>query len=159
MLEVEEEMIMAKDLLKIMLGQGSSSNEFGECLTKMCLNNEEMSKKICLVFVQQLGSTNQQDQIKNYLHSLTPFLLTEDSLKSKRIEWLLGFPQVTGRKNYNDDRFRFGVEIINLVNEDYRTFPSPLQNKVNEEVVLSICRKNAETLACITISFLITIMK
>ena len=92
LLEVEEEMIMTKDLLKIMLGQGSSSTEFGESLTKMCVDNEELSKKICLVFVQQLGSSNQQEQVKNYLVALTPFLLTEDSLKHKRMEWLLGFP-------------------------------------------------------------------
>lgn len=36
---VEEEMIMTKDLLKIMLGQGASSQDFGDCLTKMCTDN------------------------------------------------------------------------------------------------------------------------
>lgn len=96
--------------------------------------------------------------MKNYLQALKPFLLLQDSLKAKRMEWLLGIPQVTGRKGYNEDKYRFGVEIINLVNDDVRTFPSPLNNKINEEVLLSICRKQAESLAAAGLSFLVELM-
>lgn len=117
-----------------------------------------MSEKICAVFVAQVSSTNQIDQIKNFLQALKPFIKLNDSLKAKRIEWLLGFPQVTGRKGYNEELYRFGVEVINQVNEDYRVYPSPLNTKTNEEVILSICRKNAESLAVQTTKFLIELM-
>jgi len=30
--------------------------------------------------------------MKNYLSALKPFLLLNDSLKAKRIEWLVGIP-------------------------------------------------------------------
>lgn len=50
------------------------------------------------------------------------------------------------------------MEIINLVNDDVRTFPSPLNNKINEEVLLSICRKQAESLAVTGLAFLCEIM-
>lgn len=96
--------------------------------------------------------------MKNFLSSLKPFLLLKDSLKAKRIEWLLGIPQMTGRKGYNEDKYRFGVEIINLVNDDIRTFPSPLNNKINEEVILSICRKQAESLSVTALAFLVELM-
>jgi len=79
-------------------------------------------------------------------------------LKPKRIEWLLGFPQLISRKGYNEDKYRFGVEVINLINDDIRTYPSPLNNKLNEEVVLSVCRKSAESLAVTALKFLIELM-
>lgn len=111
-----------------------------------------------MVFVQQIGQTNQVDQIKNFLQALKPFLLLNDSLKKKRIEWLLGVPQMTGRKGYNEEKYRFGVEIINLVNDDVRTYPSPLNSKINEEVLLSVCRKQAESLSVVALTFLVEIM-
>jgi hypothetical protein len=76
-------------------------------------------------------------------------------LKSKRLEWILGYPQVIGRKGYNESLYKFGVEIIMQVNDDYRNWPSTLLNKVNEEAILSICRKNSESLSCACLSFLL----
>jgi hypothetical protein len=57
--KVEEEMIMTKDLLKCMLGSASGGIEMGKCIAGMCVDNEEMSKKIGLVFIQQVTQTNQ----------------------------------------------------------------------------------------------------
>lgn len=156
---IEEEMIMTKDLLKIMLGQGQNSQEFAACLAEMCVDNEDLSRKICLVFVQSIGGATQVESTKNYLNVLNPFLMTQDSLKAKRIEWIFGYPQVTGRKGYADDYYKFGVEMINTINDDVRTYPSPLSVKLNEEVLLSICRKSQETLAVTVLAYVLQKME
>lgn len=89
---------------------------------------------------------------------ITAFLKTQDDQKMQRMEWFLGFPQVNSRLAYNDDKFKFGVEIINTVNEDVFTFPSPLNTKPNENVILGICRKTQESTAALGLNFLLGLM-
>jgi len=54
----------------------------------MCLGNIKMSKKMAKVLVKGI---NLNDQAKNglYLKALKKFLLVDDTLKQKRLEWVL----------------------------------------------------------------------
>ena len=60
-------MIFAPEMLQIMLGQSSGSEEFGECIASFCKDNLEMTKQIANVFLTNLSQTQAIEKVKNYL--------------------------------------------------------------------------------------------
>lgn len=77
--EVEKQMFLHHDLLKVMLGS-PGSKQFGHCLASMCKENPKMSQKVSKVFIKAINNSN-FDNVKSYLKALKPFLKMEDSLK------------------------------------------------------------------------------
>lgn len=119
-----------------MLGQNTGSKQFGMCLANMCRDNLKYSKKVSKIFIKVInGST--YDNVKNYLKALKPFLRLDDDLKTLRLEWVFGFPQIQTKKEYRDDRFRFGFELIQKIDDSSYTFVSPIINAYNEEALLA----------------------
>lgn len=56
----------------------------------MCKENEKLSRKVSKVFLNAINHSN-YESVKNYLKALKPFLLSNDSLKEKKLEWIFGF--------------------------------------------------------------------
>ena len=49
--QIEKQMLLKEDLLKVMLGDKKGSKEFGKCLAQMCIDEETLSKKVAKVFI------------------------------------------------------------------------------------------------------------
>ena len=87
--EIEQQMFIQNDLLKIMLGSCQGSKEFGQCLANMCKDNLKLSKRVSKVFIKVINNSN-FDNVKNYLKALKPFVKMNDSLKLLKLEWIFG---------------------------------------------------------------------
>mmetsp|Transcript_21979 Transcript_21979/g.16329 ORF Transcript_21979/g.16329 Transcript_21979/m.16329 type:complete len:221 (-) Transcript_21979:1266-1928(-) len=88
--DVEKNMMLQHDLLKVMLGSSQGSEQFGRCLANMCRENFQLSKKVSKVFIKSINNSN-YDTVKNYLTALKPFIQLEDSLKMCKLEWVFGY--------------------------------------------------------------------
>jgi hypothetical protein len=133
--EMEKKLLLQHDLLKVMLAQNTGSKQFGQCLANLCRNNLKYSKKVSKIFIKVINGSA-YDNVKNYLKALKPFLRMDDDLKTIRLEWIFGFPQILNKKEYRDNNFKFGQEIILKINDDSYTFMSPITNSHNEEALL-----------------------
>jgi len=125
MSETETRMILHPDLLKTMLGSATASKQFGQCLANMCRDDAKLSRKVTKVFLRAIEQAH-LDTVKGYLKALKPFLRSEDSLKAKKLEWVFGIPEVVSRKSYGGDRSKYGVELVDRINEEATKFCSPI---------------------------------
>jgi len=119
--EVEKQMLLHQDLLKVMLGSNVGSKLFGQCLADMCKNNESLSRKVSKVFTRSINNSN-YDTVKNYLVALKPFLKMEDELKQKKLEWVFGFPQIMNRKGYREEKHKYGLELVERITDEAYTY-------------------------------------
>ena len=136
MSELEKKMFLQHDLLKVMLGSSQGSKQFGKCLANMCRDNFKLSKKVGKVFIRSIDNSN-YDTVKNYLTALKPYLRMEDSLKDIKLEWIFGFSQVGAKKGYREERFKYGVETINNINEEVNTYTSPIATGPVDDALFS----------------------
>ena len=75
--------------------------------------------------------------MKSYLKALKPFLRLNDGLKVTRLEWIFGVPQILTRKEYQAEKYKFGLELIQKVNDETYTYVSPIIGSSNEEALLA----------------------
>jgi hypothetical protein len=75
--------------------------------------------------------------VKNYLKALKPFLMMNDSLKGIKMEWIFGFAHIITRKEYREVNYKFGLEIVNKVNDEAYNYLSPIINSHSEEALLA----------------------
>ena len=94
------------------------------------------SKKVAKIFLK-LVSQATYDNVKHYLKSLKPFLLIDDQFKQNRLEWVFGFPQILTRKEYMDNRTKFGVELVSKIHDDAYTYISPIARGVSDDALLT----------------------
>ena len=69
MTDIEKQMLLQHDLLKVMLGSSQGSEQFGKCLSNMCKGNYKLTKKVSKVFLKSINNSN-FDTVKNYLTAL-----------------------------------------------------------------------------------------
>ena len=122
---IEKQMILHPDLLKTMLGSASASKQFGRCLANMCRDDAKLSRKVTKVFLRAIEQAH-LDTVKGYLKALKPFLRSDDTLKQKKLEWVFGIPEVVSRKVYGAPRCKYGLELVDRVNEEATKFASPI---------------------------------
>ena len=133
----EKAMLLHPDLLKTMLGSATASKPFGQCVANMCKDDEKLTRKVSKVFLRSIEQAH-LETIKGYLKALKPFLKTNDSLKQKRLEWIFGIPELVNRKAYGASRSKFGVELVDRINDDSTKFHSPvLIGAAGEEALLA----------------------
>lgn len=118
-------MLLRPELLKTMLGSATASKAFGQCLANMCRDDAKLTRKVSKVFLRAIESAH-LDTVKGYLKALKPFLKSADSLKQKRLEWIFGVPEVVSRKVYGAARCKYGVELVDRINEEAVKFVSPI---------------------------------
>lgn len=125
MTAVEKQMLLHPDLLKTMLGSATASKPFGQCLANMCRDDAKLTRKVSKVFLRAIEQAH-LDTVKGYLKALKPFLRSSDSLKRQKLEWIFGIPEVVSRKVYGASRCKYGVELVDRINEEAVKFVSPV---------------------------------
>lgn len=118
-------MILHPDLLKTMLGSATAGKQFGSCLANMCKDDAKLSRKVSKVFLRAIEQAH-LDTVGGYLKALKPFLKSDDSLKLKKLEWVFGVPEVVSRKIYGASRCKYGIELVDRVNEEATKYASPV---------------------------------
>jgi len=132
----EKKMFLHQDFLKIMLGSCASAKQFGLCLGNMCKDNLQLTRKVSKVFIKAINGSN-SDNLKAYLKALKPFLRVDDQFKEVKLEWIFGFCQINQRKTYREDKYKYGLELIERINEDAHTYLTPIASGSSEESLLS----------------------
>jgi len=126
MSDLVKEMILRDDLLKTMLSSATASKQFGQCLAKMCKDNVKLTRKVTKVFLRSIERAP-HDTMKGYLKALKPFLMADDSLKRQKLEWVFGIPEVISRRmTYGNQRTKYGLELVDRINEEAMSFSSPI---------------------------------
>jgi hypothetical protein len=83
----------------------------------MCKDNVKLSKKVSKVFIKSINSSN-FDNVKHYLTALKPFIKLNDSIKAQKLEWVFGFNQIISKKGYREEKFKYGLEFVDKINEE-----------------------------------------
>ena len=91
----------------------------------MCKDNEKLSKKVSKVFIKVINGSK-FDNVRNYLVALKPFLKMNDSLKQQKLEWVLGLSEIVSRKGYREEKYKYGLELIDKINDEANVFVSPI---------------------------------
>lgn len=158
---MEQKMFLHQDLLKVMLGSSQGSKQFGQCLANMCKDNLKLSLKISKVFIKAINNSN-YDNVKSYLTALKPFLRLDDSLKQQKLEWVFGFSQIIQRKTYREEKYKYGVELVDRINEESHTYVSPITGAgVNDESLFSQllkCKGKLDTFAINCLKEMLSLM-
>ena len=102
----------------------------------MCKDNVKLSKKVSKVFIKIINNS-MYDNVRNYLMALKPFLRMQDSLKAEKLEWILGYSQVIAKKGYREERYKYGLELVDKINDEANTYVSPLISGPIEDALLS----------------------
>lgn len=102
----------------------------------MCKGNLHLSRKVSKVFIKAFNTSNSEN-LKSYLKALKPFLRIDDDLKQTKLEWVFGFSQIVHKKTYREDKYKYGVELIDRINEEANNYMSPLIAGPNEDSLFS----------------------
>lgn len=110
--EQEKKMFLHAELLKTLLTSNKQGGKpFGQCLANMSKDNYKLSLKVSKIFIKSISaSSHLQDNVKNYLAALKPFLRMDDSLKALKLEWIFGISQVNNTKNFREEKYKYGLE-------------------------------------------------
>ena len=116
----------------------------------MCRDEEKLSRKVSKVFLKAINGSN-SDNLKNYLKALKPFLKLDDSLKTLKLEWVFGFAQLVNRKAYREETYKYGLELIDRINEEAYTYVSPVSTDESLFAQLLKCKGKMDTncIACL----------
>jgi len=92
--DIENKMLADQTVLNELLSSADDNKHFVSCLTSMCKNNEQLSKKIAKVFLKQITSTSLDSKVAKYFKMLKKYMKIDDELKQKRMEWVFGIGQI-----------------------------------------------------------------
>lgn len=67
------------------------------------------------------------------MKALKPFLRVDDQYKPLKLEWIFGFCQINQRKTYREERYKYGLELVDRINEEANTYITPLASGSSEE--------------------------
>ena len=102
----------------------------------MCKDNLKLSRKVSKVFIKAINNSNYEN-VKNYLMALKPFLKMNDHLKNMKLEWVFGFSQIVSRKGYREEKYKYGLELIDRINDEAHLYVSPLVTGPVDDALLS----------------------
>ena len=89
--------------------------------------------KVSKVFIKAINNSN-FDNVKSYLKALKPFLRLEDGFKLEKLEWVFGLSQVLQRKNYREEKYKYGLEFVDRINEEAYIYVSPIAGGSEESL-------------------------
>ena len=158
--EVEKKMLLHVDLLKGMLSSPQTGKKYGACLANMCRDNVKLSQKVSKVFIKSINNAN-FDNVKFYLSALKPFLKLEDSLKEQKLEWIFGFSQIVSRKGYREERYKYGLELVDRISEEAHTYICPIACGLADDSLLAQllrCKGKLDTFAINCLKEMLSLM-
>jgi hypothetical protein len=158
--DIGKKMFLHQDLLKVILGAQGSAKQFGICLASMCKSNRKLSRKVSKVFIKAINGS-QPDTLKAYLKALKPFLRLDDEFKLLKLEWIFGFSQIGLRKNYNQEKYKYGLELVDRINEEANTYMTPLSSGANDDSLFSQllkCKGKQDTSCILCLKEMLSLM-
>lgn len=78
-----------------------------------------------------------------------------------KLEWIFGVGQLLAKKPYNSEKFKYGLENVDKINEECCHYVSPLINSTNDESLLEELLKfkgKLDTLAVNCLKEMISLM-
>lgn len=102
----------------------------------MCKDNYKLSKKVSKVFIKSINNSNYEN-VRNYLTALKPFVMIEDSLKAMKLEWVFGVSEILSRKGFREERFKYGLEMVDKIGDDACSYISPIASGPVDDALLS----------------------
>jgi hypothetical protein len=99
-----------------------------------------MTKKLAKIFFRAINQSS-SDKVIDSLKSVKKFLQIDDSLKIKRLEWLLGIPQIMTKNPYRSITYQYGVELIERINDDAYKYVSTLSSSLADDSLLNLLIK------------------
>lgn len=122
--EKNQAIVSHKDILAKMIEPGEGSNaDFSDVLVNMAFDNVKVSKKMAKAYLKGVNKTGIESLV-NSLKQIREFLKIDDSLKMSRLEWIFGIPQVLSKPNFKSRQQQYGVELIDLISDEYCQFKS-----------------------------------
>lgn len=106
-------------------GEGTKS-DFSDILIGMARDNESVSKKMAKTYLKNVNKTGVESLAKS-LAEIRKFLSIDDSLKGSRLEWIFGIPQVVSKSNFRTKQMQYGMEVADLVSDEYIQFKSSVK--------------------------------
>ena len=100
----------------------------------MCKENLSLTKKMAKSYLKSINKT--YNGLDKCLEPLSNFLLLDDSFKKQKLEWILGVPQIKNRKSWNTEKYQFGVEMVERINDEAYTYMSNLVTNTSDEAFL-----------------------
>jgi len=85
----------------------------------------------------------------------------DDSLRQQRLEWIFGFSQVISRKNYKEERYKYGLELVDRMAEESHTYVCPIGCNLAEDSLLSQllrCKGKLDTFAINCLKEMLSLM-
>lgn len=105
------------------LREGYDGEALGEIVGHLTSENEEFSKMIATVIIKGLNEI-EYEEVKSFYAVLDSFLTCNDSLQSKRIEWVMGVPTLV--KSYKMSLPAFGASFTSFIDEEVYQYVSTL---------------------------------
>lgn len=107
----------------------------------MCRDNRKLSKKVTKVFLRSIEQAH-LDSVKGFLKALKPFLKSDDSLKTQKLEWVFGVPEVVSKGVYGGNTQKYGLEVVDRINEESIVYRSPiLYGAVDDALIPQILKQ------------------
>lgn len=129
-----------KDIIEQVINEHRQSKGFGAQLASMCKDNLQMTKKLAKIFFRSINQSS-QERVTDSLKTVKKFLLIDDSLKTMRLEWLLGIPQIISKNPYRSTSHQYGIELIDRINDDAHRYISTLSASLSDDSLLSLLVK------------------
>ncbi len=60
----------------------------------------------------------------------------QDSLKALKLEWIFGISQVNNNKNFREERYKYGLDLITRMGDDAYTYICPIIGTISEDPLL-----------------------
>lgn len=108
------------------LSNSYDCKSLGKIVQYWSLNDIAYSESIGKILLKALNDRDLTD-IQGLFEVISAFLTIEDSFIYNRIEWMLGFPQITKLSQSEMNLPLFGSSCINAIDEEVFSFPSTLE--------------------------------
>lgn len=122
--EKDQAIVSHKDILQKMIEPGEGANaDFSDVLFNMAKDNLKVSKKMAQSYLKGVNKTS-IEALTMALKQIREFLKIDDGHKQLRLEWIFGIPQVLSKPNFRTRQQQYGLELLELISEEYMQFKS-----------------------------------
>lgn len=146
--EQTQAMFQKKQLLQVLF-EPQSNGKTNEMIVTMCRDNIKMTKKVAKSLLKKFSQQTDPEKLTPHLRALKKFLLINDTLKSHRMEWIFGVPQIYTRRNLQvEGQCKMQREFITQINDEAFTFQSALLGYTQSDAFLTkiqMCQGKMDT--------------
>lgn len=99
-----------------------------------------MTKKLAKIFFRLMNQSS-SDKVIESLKIIKKFLLIDDTLKVKRLEWIFGIPQIVSKNPYRSTKHQYGLELVERINDESYKYVSTLSSSLADDSLLNLLIK------------------